>query len=182
MGQIDLLYGMRVTREEHIAELQARMRMTNATHLVVANPVLAARINSAGVFERLAEIGRFTVFAVGRGAAPDAAPGWIEPLDGNAAIDVTEYATGRIEANVKTDDNGTSLLAKVAYHPFWKAEGIEGAELGVGRSGLMQVKWIPPGNHNLTLEFSPPLWPGMISIIGWLVLVLAAVLPLKRLS
>jgi hypothetical protein len=182
MGQIGLVYGMRVTRPEHLAEVKSRMRMTNATHLVAADPVLAARITSAGAFERLAEIGRFTVFEYRDGSHPRGPEGWVEPTDGNAAVRVTEYDTGRIAMIIEADASGASLLAKVAYHPFWKAEGIDGIELGAGRSGLMQVKRVPPGKHTLTLAYSPPLWPGLISILGWIVLVLAAVLPLKRLA
>ncbi|UCH84746.1 MAG: hypothetical protein JSW50_03360 [Candidatus Latescibacterota bacterium] len=172
MSQVGLLYGMRVSRDQHVSELETRMRLSNATHLVTSDPAAAARIHRTGVFDRLAEVGRFTVFAT-----KDGAFGWVEPIEGRATVTIDRYDTGRIDANVKLVDTGASILAKVSYHPFWHLENGGDTHLGMGSWGLLRVEGLSRGEHKLSLKYNPPIWPHIVSLLGWLAILVVAVSP-----
>lgn len=174
MGQVGLLYGMRVRGAEDIDEIRRRLRLSNATHLVTADPVLGMQIEQAPGFRLLERIGRFSVFE-----AEGIASEWAAPLQNDAAVVVREYRPGFVAFSVERNARGARVLVKASYHPFWKLDGPKGARLVEGPSGLIQVLDVPPGDHEITLDYHEPRWPAWVSIAGWLLIGAFALLPFR---
>jgi hypothetical protein len=74
-----------------------RTKMTNATHLVIADPVLGLRLEEAGEPRLLTRIGRFSVFERTGWTSE-----WVVPVQGDAALGVEKYATVAVEFHVST--------------------------------------------------------------------------------
>ncbi len=177
MGQVGLLYGLRVTGADSLDQLRQRMIMTNATHLVVADPVLGTRLQGAREFRFLTRVGRFSVFELTNSVSE-----WVVPIQGDAITNVEEVRTGVIDFRVSQNPQGATVLVKTSYHPFWRMIGPQKAQLDEGPSGLMQIKWLPPGDHDVSLLYRQPRWPIWVSLAGWVLVGCLAVLPLKRFS
>jgi hypothetical protein len=177
MGQVGLLYGLRVAGAEHIEELRARMAATNATHLVVADPTIGIQIQRSGSFKLLTRIGRFSVFEL-----HDAVSAWVSPFGGSgeAAAAVDEYKSGSVAFRVSGKTENAALLVKTSYHPFWKLAGSDSARFAEDASGLIRVSKLSPDDHRIELSYKPPTWPVWVSAAGWLALALLSFVPRKR--
>jgi hypothetical protein len=177
MGQVGLLYGLRVARAEHIEELRARMAATNATHLVVSDPGLGIQIQRSGFFTLLTRIGRFSVFEL-RGAVS----AWVTPIGGEdgPSVAVDEYKTGRIIVRVSAKTEDAAFICKTSYHPFWRIAGSDNARLSEHSTGLIRVGKLSPGDQRVELSYAPPRWPVWVSAAAWLALLLLSFLPRKR--
>jgi hypothetical protein len=176
MGQVGLVYGIRVRGPEDLGEIRRRMILSNATHLIVADPVLGARLDGARELSLLRRIGRFSVFE-----AEGLTPQWAAPLVNDAMVTVHDYQNGAVEFSVASQ-RGTTALVKTSYHPFWKLTGPESARLSGDPSGLIQVGGLPAGEHRVTLTYREPRWPVWVSLAGWLLIGGFALLPPKRLK
>lgn len=170
MGQVGLVYGMPVTGPDALREVIRRMEETNATHLVVADPVLGERLEKAPLEEGRAlrfvkRIGRFSVFR-----RADSVSEWVTAVEGDAMIDVRKYATGAIDWRVSHNPQGSAALVKASFHPFWRLRGPDGARIAESGSGLIRVERIPPGDHDLSLVYRQPRWPIWVSAAGWLLI------------
>jgi hypothetical protein len=75
---------------------------------------------------------------------------------------------GDIRLKVRTDYPRSRILAKVAYHPFWRLEGAPEAWLRESPEGFLVVDDIPQGEFTLHLWYEPSHVPGAISCVGWL--------------
>lgn len=177
MGQVGLLYGLRVRGPDDLAEVHRRMIMTNATHLVVADPLLGAQLQGVREFRFLTRVGRFSVFE-----RVDTASGWVTAIQGNAVIEVENFKTGAVDFRVSQNPRGATALVKASYHPFWRLAGPEDARIEEGPSGLIQIERLLPGDHDVSLSYRQPRWPVWVSIAGWLLIGSLAVVPLKRFS
>jgi hypothetical protein len=175
MGQVGLVYGLRATGPDALGEIIRRMRMTNATHLVVADPGLGARIEQARELRLSTRIGRFSVFEAVGGAS-----GWVVPVRGDATVTVTKYAAGAVDFSVTQNPRGITALVKVSYHPFWRLRGPEGARISEGSSGLVEIEGLPSGDYDVSLVYRQPRWPFWISLGGWFLVLGIAVVPLHR--
>jgi hypothetical protein len=176
MGQVGLVYGLRVAAADHLQELRSRMAMTNATHLIAADPTLAVQLQRSGSFVLLARIGRFAVFVL-RGAVSS----WASPFggEGEASAAVDEYRTGRAVLRVSAKSADAALLVKTSYHPFWHVAGFDRARLTEHSTGLIRVGGLSPGERRLELAYRAPTWPVWVSAAGWLALLLLS-FPRKR--
>jgi len=175
MGQVGLLYGLRIAGPDDIRELRDRMNATHATHLVVSDPTLGIQIQRTSAFGLLVRVGRFSVFE-----RRDTVSDWVTPIGHEAVVDAIEYRTGAVDCRVSQNPSGTALLVATSYHPFWRLAGPENARLTEDPSGLMRVENIPGGDHRIELSYDAPEWPKWVAVAGWLALVLLSYLPIKR--
>jgi hypothetical protein len=153
IGELGLLFGrasLAYRNAEGRVVVDLPMAAFGASHVVTAGARWAAELERLGLAP-IHRVGRFTVF---RSPEPLSVP--IGGADG-------PYLGFRLE----TAQGGTVNLAH-AYHPFWRvAAGPRGVRVQLGSRGRMALADLPPGEHDVALEYRPPrVWP--VSAAGWL--------------
>jgi len=135
----------------------------NAGAIVTSDSDMAELIERTGAFERLHRSANYTVFRL-----KDAENEPISPLaPSNHVSDVT-VRTGDIRLKLRAEYSRSRILAKVAYHPFWRLEGPSGSWLRESPEGFLVVDDLPEGESELHLWYEPSRVPGAISAFGWL--------------
>ena len=78
------------------------------------------------------------------------------------------YDTGRVSFVADVTSGTGEVLVKSSYHRFWRLAGAPGARLAPTESGLMTVADLPAGEHRVNLEYAPPRWPWLATLLVWL--------------
>lgn len=161
MGEFGTLYRRLADTPKRQAEILRLMDRTNVTHVVVADPRMAADLERMEAFELLRRWRRFHVFA-----RPGVASEWVSGAVGSV---VADFQTGRVEIRIPGGEDPGPLLVKVAYHPFWRVSGAADAMVRSDDEGLMMLENARAGEV-VVLEYIPPRWPAWMSFLGWVML------------
>ena len=164
-SEMGLIYGQPLRGPRQLRRLLWMMERTNATHLVVSDPVLARILDRVSRFRRLLSAGRFSVYHR-RGAVSR----WAAPLTPTLTITSSAFRPGRVRVAVNNRRAGGRLLIKVSAAPGWRLSGVAPARLSADRSGLMVVRELPAGTHALELSYEPARYPGWITVAGWVLI------------
>ncbi len=169
------IFGLPLDHPDEIKRLLAYARLGNTTHLVTADPQAAAKLSSVDAFEELHRSGRFVVFRI-RGTESR----WIELLTGGVEVEL-------VEGGPASDDPGymefrrrppsqedVTVLVKTSYHPFWEAWG-ETAWVAPHESGLIELHDLSPGLKSAALQYRPPWWPPIVTILAFVSLIAIAI-------
>ena len=141
-------------------EIIERTKMLNAKYIVSSEDTLRSRLQRIKEFEKVYEIGHFTVFLL-----KDYEPSWIE-LSTPAVSSALTFESQKMEFYINTPVQNEAII-KVSQHPFWTAS-INGKELKLKQDefGLMKLE-IPPGEYVLRLEYNAKRISHLVvSIIG----------------
>lgn len=168
------LYGRPLRGRRQLRRLLWMMERTNATHLVISDPFLARKLDQVAPFSRLLRVGRFTLYAR-RGAST-----WASALSAHLTITGADHRPGRIRVTLHNPRKGGRLLVKTAAAPAWQLVGPVGVRLATTRDGLMEVRGLPVGIHAVTLTYEPEVWPWLISLAAWLVIVGVALIRRRK--
>ena len=175
------LFGVVLTEPDAPRRVAGMMHATATSHLVLSDPAVFARFTESGAFRPLIRIGRFGALQV---LGPP--PAWVVPFGPGALADVEELRPGAIGLRVQSDAQGGRLLIREAYHPFWRVtwsgEGPAPTLAPDPTSGLMVLGPLAPGDHSVALAYAPPRWPRTLSLLGWLLWLLAAGVELRSRS
>jgi len=167
LAEFGALFGAGLRSQAEFTQLVRRMRLSNTTHLVVANPVLVERLLATGGFTQDFRRGRFSVLRLeNRGSR------WIEPSTAELQVADVGYETGRIVLRTRAVEPGGAVLIKTAFHPYWRVQNGSRARVAPSADGLLMLVEIEPGLHSIALEYRPPRLPKLLAAAGWLVIVL----------
>jgi hypothetical protein len=154
--------GLFATREPSKEWLLEAMGKTNVGAIVTSNRDMAQLIENTEAFDELHRTGDYTVFRL-----RDAEDRIINELGSTNHVSDVEAQVGDIRLKVRSEYSRSRILAKVAYHPFWRFEGPAGAWLRESPEGFLVVDDIPKGEWTLHMWYEPSKLPGAVTAIGW---------------
>jgi hypothetical protein len=156
MSEFALVFGEPLLGDEQLIRAVRLSRVANCTHWLISSAHLADKLEptQAGLDGR-----------------------WVEPLGEGADVSGVEYATGRVEMDVRVALPGARLLVKSAHAPAWRLDGPAGARLERDRLGLLNVTGLPAGSHHLVLEYRTARWVRWLSLAAGLAIFLLALRP-----
>jgi len=128
------------------------LQQFNIKYMVTCGLPLKSKLEGSGLFNREFESGSFTIFSL---SGEFFQPGWVSLWPAELGeVSKTDVLRDRIEVELETYRPGTSLLIKVAQHPFWRAT-VDGdpVEISMSETGLMELVDLPEGEHKIVLEF-----------------------------
>ena len=164
-SELGQLYDRPLRTRKQFVRLLRRMRRTNATHLVLSEPTLGAKLATVPSFSLLLREGRFTLLRLTRATSR-----WVEAGSPGVRVGPVDFRPGRVRILVASRAKEAALLVKVSYSPYWRLTGGRGARLTGQSDGLMAIEGLAPGRHDLRLEYRPPRYPNWISLAGWLLI------------
>lgn len=160
LSEFNSLFSTRDPSKEWILEAMAK---TNAGALVTSNADMARLIEGTEAFDVLHRTSHYTVFRL-RDAQDDP----ISELSPSNHVSNVDERPGDIRLTVRADFPRARILAKVAFHPFWRLEGAAGAWLRESPEGFLVVDDIPQGESRLHMWYQPSPVPGMLTSLGCL--------------
>jgi len=160
LSEFNSLFSTRAPGRDWVLEAMGK---TNAGALVTCDDDMAQLIEDTGAFERLHRSSHYTVFRLT--GAEDRPIAELSPS--NHVSDVVAK-TGDVRLKVRVDYPRSRILAKVAYHPFFRLEGPPGTWLRESPEGFLVIDDIPQGESELHFWYEPSRLPGAVSSIGWL--------------
>jgi hypothetical protein len=160
LSEFNSLFSTRNPSEEWLLEAMGKV---NAGAIVTSDFDMAELIEATGAFERLHRSAHYTVFRL-----KDAENAPISPLAPSNHVSDLLVRTGDIRFKLRTEYSRSRVLAKVAYHPFWRLEGPEGSWLRESPEGFLVIDDLPEGESELHVWYEPSRAPGAISSFGWL--------------
>lgn len=163
LSEFNLVFGGRWMPKEGLA---VAMGKVNAGAFVASSADAAAWIRQMGLFDPLYADGRYSVWRL-----KSARNEWVAPLRPGNVVRNVRFQPGRVQFEFETDARRTRVVPKVAWHPWWRLEGIEGAVLAESPDGFLVVDNIPRGRYTVRLTFEPNPWPGRLGWLGWILLV-----------
>ena len=92
----------------------------------------------------------------------------ISELTPSNHVSDVDAQVGDIRLKIRAEYSRSRILAKVAWHPFWRIEGPPGAWLRESPEGFLVVDDIPEGEWTLHMWYEPSKLPGYITAFGWL--------------
>ncbi|HVW25618.1 MAG TPA: hypothetical protein VHC69_09620 [Polyangiaceae bacterium] len=152
------------TRNPSKAWVLEAMGKTNTGAIVTSDFDMAELIEKTGAFEQLYRTSHYTVFRL-----KDAEDRWIAELAPSNHVSDLQVRQGDFRLKVNAEYPRSRILAKVAYHPFWRLEGPEGTWLRESPEGFLVVDDLPAGESVLHFWYEPSRVPGAISCVGWLI-------------
>jgi hypothetical protein len=163
LSEFDTLFKMHNPPRDWLLEA---MEAVNAGVLVTSSAGTARHVGDIEDFERLATIGRFTVFrrrnATGRSIAG---------LSPTSEVTDVVWTPDEIRFSLKTEYSATRVLAKTSFHQWWHLSGIPRASLRESAEGFLLVDDVPPGEFQVHLWYAPRKLPAYVSLAGILLLV-----------
>ena len=115
---------------------------------------MKGKLEGSGLFNKEFESGSFAIFSL---SDEFFTPGWAQiwPVE-LGSVSKAEISHNRIDLEIATSTDGTKLLIKTAYHPFWKAY-LDGkpTEISMTETGLIELTDLPAGSHSVRLKFKP---------------------------
>ena len=142
-------------------QLAANMSYYNAKYAVSAETTLKDKLTNSKLFNKEAEFGEFTVFAL-----KDYDQTWVMVNDKDANVKIVKFEYENIEFELPINGSITEIIVKMAYHPFWKAyvnsEPVEIRRLATGfkvfkTNGLISIRTDKTGYLNVKLLYEKPL-------------------------
>jgi hypothetical protein len=162
LSEFNGLFSTRDPSKEWVLEA---MEKTNAGAMVTSDRDMAELIENTGLFERLHRTSHYTVFRL-KGAVDKP----ISELAPTNHVSDLSARPGEIRLKLRAEYSRARILAKVAYHPFWRLEGPAGSWLRESPEGFLVVDDLPEGESELHFWYEPSRIPGAISSFGWLLL------------
>ena len=162
LSEFNSLFSTRNPSKDWVLEAMVK---TNVGAIVTSDSEMARLIEDTESFERLHRSSHYTVYRL-----KDAVDAPISELSPANHILGEKLTTGDLRVRVRTEYPRARILAKVAYHPFWRLDGPEGAWLRESPEGFLVVDNIPDGEFELHLWYEASHVPGVISSIGWCLL------------
>jgi hypothetical protein len=159
LSEFNSLFTTRNPSKEWVLEA---MEKTNAGAIVTSDSAMAELVENTGAFERLHRTSHYTVFRLKDGEDKPIS----ELAPSNHVSDVSARP-GDIRLKVRSEYSRSRILAKVAYHPFWRLEGPQGSWLRESPEGFLVVDNLPEGESSLHFWYEPSRIPGAISSVGW---------------
>jgi len=172
-GEFGRLFAGRVVSSRDLRQLMVAMERSNATHLVVSDPVLAARLRGTPVFTSLARVGRFEVLQEDRYASS-----WAVAAEGDATLE--RIQAGHLRLRLTQPERAAPVLLKIAYHPSWRAAPGAHADLAPEPDGLMRIENLSARGGTLDLLYRAPVLPRWLSGVGWIAVLGLASWPAVR--
>ncbi|HEX4334259.1 MAG TPA: hypothetical protein VH062_00010 [Polyangiaceae bacterium] len=160
LSEFNSLFSTRSPSKQWILEAMGK---TNAGAIVTDDLDMAKLLTDTDAFELLHVSSHYSVFRLKN--AEDRPIAELSPA--NHVLDVMARS-GDLVVKVRTEFPRSRILAKVAYHPFWRLSGAPGAWLRESPEGFLVVDDIPRGEFTLHLWYEASHVPGFISAVGWL--------------
>jgi hypothetical protein len=160
LSEFNSLFSTRDPGKDWVLEAMGK---TNAGAIVTCNREMAELIQSTGAFDLLHRTSDYTVFRL-----RDAENRMISELAPSNHVSDVDAQPGDIRLKIRAEYSRSRILAKVAWHPFWKVEGPPGAWLRESPEGFLVVDDIPEGEWTLHMWYEPSKLPGYIAAFGWL--------------
>ncbi len=146
---------------EEIDYIKRLLWTANCTHLVTSDPHTSQVIYHQSGFETLFAADPFYVFAVGRPSQ------WLFADPPGRPAQLTSFETGRMVLSLRRAEQPTDVMIKVAYHPFWRIQSDIGGSLKQDDLGMLMLESVGAAGGTVRLEFAPPKWPLLVSLIAW---------------
>jgi hypothetical protein len=151
-----LIYELAESHPELAEQTRRFMDIGNATHLLLHGRDFLEKIGGSPDFERLATIGRFSIFAL-----RDAGARWATVIEGSGSAQARRRAPGVIALSFTGEVK--RALVNESFHPFFKAEPAGAARIGSDEQGRIVVE---PNADELVLTYASPRWPAYLSWCG----------------
>jgi hypothetical protein len=164
-GEFKTLFRRWVRDEESFAEVVKMGWAANATHIVTSDAQTADWLGKSELYEEVFNSGRFRVY---RSLAT--ANEWASPLSPGVSVTTNAFETGRYRLTVRAGTYENDVLIKSSFHPNWRLSGVSGARLVADPSGLMRIAGIRTGQIDLEVEYESHVWPAVLSLTCWLVI------------
>ena len=160
-SEFSTLFGKFILQPGDVQYVVDKCWFANATHILTSDPRTADLLKASGAFRSLFRAGRFEVLHWS-----DYAGAWANRFEDGAGIPGVDFAPGRIAMSLEAADRTTGLLVKSTFHPFWRVTGPAGVAIAQHPSGLIEVRKPEAVTGNLELNYRPPAWPGLISLLA----------------
>jgi hypothetical protein len=96
-------------------------------------------------------LSRVAVLEANTGAPP------VNEVSPDDVLDVVEAQPGRLALHSRTSKGRVAVVSEV-WHPGWRAF-VDGAPVPLHRAdGALLGLGIPPGDHHISIRFTPPYW------------------------
>jgi hypothetical protein len=77
-----------------------------------------------------------------------------------------EFRPGSVRFDLRTDRARGRVVAKVAWHPWWRFSGIPNAKVVQSPDGFLGIDGIPKGSFHVRLWYEPSALPAILSRVG----------------
>lgn len=168
-SEFSTLFGKAIRQPADVQHVVDKCWFANATHILSSNPRTAALLKASGAFESLYVSGRFEVLHW-LGYAGE----WANRFGDGKGVPGVDFEPGRIMIPLGSEAYPEGIMVKATYHPFWRVSGQEQVKLAAHPSGLIEIRKAQAGQGNLELEFVPPVWPRLVSLLAVMAIALMA--------
>jgi hypothetical protein len=158
LSEFKSLFG---TRNLAYEALEVSMDKTNTGAIVSSNKWTAAYLAKADFLEKRYEVGRYTVWL-----RQEFESQWVARLRPSNRVTNVEFRPGSVRFDLRTDRARGRVVAKVAWHPWWRFSGIPNAKVVQIPDGFLGIDGIPKGSFHVRLWYEPSALPAILSRVG----------------
>ena len=151
----DRLFDHVVATPADAAYVVRRLEEIGASHLVLVDPDARPLFSARSDLRLRFQTARVSVFEREGASFVGAGARTIERSPGHTTIDVVRDAPG-------------PLVVRDAFHPSWIVRG--GGHIARSAHGLIEIRDLSSEGHRLVLDYEPPRWPWLVSLVSLVVL------------